>query len=48
MSYVLMLPNKFGKYKNLVITADSYFEAIYDPNKINKLKEIGLNKEIIL
>ena len=47
MSYVLVLPNKFGKYKNLVITNDSYFTIFTDPSKKEKLKKIGLNKEIV-
>ena len=47
MSYVLVLPNKFGKYKNLVITNDSYLETFFDISKTDKLKEIGLDKEII-
>lgn len=47
MSYVLVLPNKFGKYKNLVITHDSYFKTFTDSSKIDRLKEIGLDKEIV-
>ena len=47
MSYVLVLPNKFGKYKNLVITHDSYFKTFTDSSKKADLAQIGLNKEII-
>ena len=47
MSYVLVLPNKFGKNKNLVLTNDSYFEALLDSSKKDDLAQIGLDKEII-
>ena len=46
MTYALILPNKFDKNKNLVLTYDSYMNMFNDPSKQNKLNELGLTQEI--